>query len=97
MYWLVHWVRLTKDHDNLPRRGSRHLVRWEQFESFSGSAQTIPVTIEISSAVGLGNYAITLVAVSADGLQHKTANLGLQVQSAAPDFSLQMASSSSLQ
>ena len=59
-----------------------------------GSAQTIPVTIEISSAVGLGNYAITLVAVSADGLQHKTANLGLQVQSAAPDFSLQMASQS---
>ena len=59
-----------------------------------GSAQTIPVTIAISSAVGLGDYAITLVAVSADGLQHKTANLGLQVQSAAPDFSLQMASQS---
>ena len=59
-----------------------------------GSAQTIPVTIAISSSVGLGTYTITLVATSADGLQHKTANLGLQVQSAAPDFSLQMASQS---
>ncbi len=59
-----------------------------------GSAQTIPVTIEISSAVGLRNYTITLVAISADGLQHKTANLGLQVQSATPDFSLQVANQS---
>ncbi len=59
-----------------------------------GSAQTIPVTISISSAVGIGNYTITLVAVSADGLQHKTASLVVQVQSATPDFSLQAASQS---
>lgn len=60
----------------------------------TGSAQTIPVTIAVSSSVGIGTYTITLVATSADGLQHKTANLGLQVQSAAPDFSLQVASQS---
>jgi large repetitive protein len=60
----------------------------------AGSSQTIPVTISVSSGVAIGNYTTTLVAVSADGLQTKTASVGVQVQSATQDFWLQVTNQS---
>ncbi len=59
-----------------------------------GSAQNIPVTISVSSAVAVGSYTVALLAASADGLQTKTTNAGLQVLSPTPDFSLQLANQS---
>ena len=60
----------------------------------AGSAQTIPVAVTASSNVPLGNNTVALVATSADGLESKTVNLTVQIQSPVPDFTLQATSQS---
>ena len=58
----------------------------------AGSAQNIPVTVTASSSASIGTYTVALVATSSDGLESKTVNLTVVVQSSVPDFTLQFAS-----